>query len=145
MSESVRSTKGSRCTGRGMARLVDLMNTMPKFVASTTLDEPLEWSNSTLIRGDVAQEVARLKQQSGKNLQVIGSGELVQTLMQHNLVDEYRLMIHPVVVGSGKRLFWEGSPRIPLELVDSETSGTGTLILTYRPGATQAADQQRTD
>jgi dihydrofolate reductase len=72
-------------------------------------------------------------------------GELVQTLMQHNLVDEYRLMIHPVVVGSGKRLFREGSPRIPLKMVDGETSGTGTLILTCRPGATPAADQQRTD
>jgi dihydrofolate reductase len=94
----------------------DLMSSMPKFVGSTTLDEPIEWSNSTLIRGDIAQEVAQLKQQSGKDLQVIGSSELVQTLMQHNLVDEYRLMIHTVVVRSGKRLFREGSPGSPWSL-----------------------------
>jgi len=109
------------------------MNGFAKYVASTTLQEPLEWQNSTLLKGDVVQEVAKLKQQPGKDLQVIGSGALAQTLMQNDLVDEYRLMIHPIVIGSGKRLFAEGSTPIPLKLTDSKTSTTGVLILTYQP------------
>jgi dihydrofolate reductase len=109
------------------------MNNLAKYVVSTTLEEPLEWNNSTLIKGDVETEVPKLKQQSEKDLQVIGSGELAHSLMEHDLVDEYQLMVHPVVLGSGKRLFKEGGTRIPLRLIDSKTSGTGVLILTYQP------------
>lgn len=114
------------------------MNAFAKYVVSTTLDEPLEWSNSLLIRGDVPEEVAKLKQQPGKDLHVIGSGDLSQTLMQHDLVDEYRLMINPLVLGSGKRLFREEGVRIPLELVDIKSTSTGVLILTYRPAGKEA-------
>jgi len=110
------------------------LNSMPKFVASTTLREPLEWNNSTLLKGDVAEEVAKLKEQPDKDLLVIGSGDLLQTLIKHDLVDEYRLMVHPVVLGSGRRLFAEGAPRTGLTLVDATPTGTGVLILTYRPG-----------
>jgi dihydrofolate reductase len=110
-----------------------VLNELPKYVASTTLEEPLAWSNSTLIKGNVAEGVARLKEEPGKDLQVIGSGRLAQTLMQHGLVDEYRLMIHPLVLGSGKRLFEEGVPKTPLQLVDSQVTGTGVLLVTYRP------------
>jgi dihydrofolate reductase len=110
-----------------------VLNSLPKYVASTTLEEPLAWNNSRLIKGDLAGAVAKLKEEPGKDLQVIGSGELVQTLMEHDLVDEYRLMIHPVVLGSGRRLFRDGSARKPLRLVDTTTSSTGVLIATYRP------------
>ena len=109
------------------------LNGLPKYVASTTLSEPLAWQNSTLLQGDVAKAVAGLKEQPGKNLVVLGSGELVQTLMENDLVDEYGLMLNPVVLGSGKRLFREGSPKRPLRLVNSMTSSTGVLIATYRP------------
>jgi dihydrofolate reductase len=81
------------------------MNGYPKHVASTTLEEPLEWNNSTLIKGDVAEEVSEIKQQNGKDILVFGSAQLVHTLMQHDLIDEYRLMVFPIVVGKGKRLF----------------------------------------
>jgi dihydrofolate reductase len=111
----------------------ELMNDLPKFVASTSLEEPLAWSNSTLLKGDVAVEVAKLKDRSGGDLFVLGSGELAQSLMRDNLVDEYRLMVHPLVIGSGKRLFRDGDSRKPLRLVDSTTTGTGVLLLTYRP------------
>jgi dihydrofolate reductase len=108
------------------------MNKVPKHVASTTLQEPLTWNNSTLIQGDVAAGVAELKRQSDDELMVIGSGNLVQTLARNDLVDEYRLMIHPLVLGSGKRLFENGGVRVPLKLSASETTGTGVLILTYQ-------------
>jgi dihydrofolate reductase len=113
------------------------LNNLPKFVASTTLKEPLAWRNATLLQGDVAEAVTTLKQQPGKDLQVIGSGELAQTLMGQDLVDEYRLMLHPLVLGSGRRLFRDGNPRAALRLVDSTTSSTGVLILTYRPAKEQ--------
>lgn len=109
------------------------MNDLPKFVASTTLQEPLAWQNSTLIHGDVPEGVAALKEQPGNDLNVIGSGVLAQTLMQHGLVDRFRLMIHPVLLGSGERLFRGGTGRTPLRLVNSQTSSTGVLILTYEP------------
>ena len=118
--------------------LADTINSLPKYVVLTTLKEPLEWNNSHLIKGDVAKEIAKLKVEPGKDLQVIGSGDLVQTLMQHDLVDEYRLMVHPVVLGSGKRLFRDGSATTPLRLVDTKTTGTGTLILTYQPAGNVA-------
>jgi dihydrofolate reductase len=115
---------------RGVA---DPLNNLPKYVASRTLSEPLTWSNSTLIAGDLAEGVRRLKSESGKDLQLFGSGDLMQTLMRDDLVDEYRLMIHPVVLGSGARLFRDGNLRRPLELTDSRTSTTGVLMTTYRP------------
>jgi dihydrofolate reductase len=109
------------------------MNGIQKYVVSTTLEEPLEWNNSTLIKGNVAEKVSRLKQQPGKDILVFGSGDLVNTLMRHDLIDEYRLMVFPVVVGSGKRLFENWSDQKALELVDSKTSSTGVLYLTYQP------------
>ena len=111
----------------------DTMNALPKYVASTTLSEPLEWENSTLLKGDVAEEVGKLKEQSGGDLLVIGSGGLAQTLMEQGLVDRYQLMIFPLVLGSGKRLFREGGARHALRLVDVSTTGTGVLLATYEP------------
>ncbi len=109
------------------------MNDLPKFVASTTLQEPLAWKNSTLIQGNAPEGVAALKGQPGNDLIVIGSGVLAQTLMQHGLVDRFRLMIHPVLLGSGERLFRGGTSKMPLRLVDSKTTTTGVMILTYEP------------
>ena len=110
------------------------MNGYPKHVASRTLQEPLEWKNSTLIEGDVAEEVGRLKQQDGKDILVFGSGQLARTLMEHDLVDEYRLMLFPVVVGKGKRLFGDVGETRTMRLVDTKPVGPdGVLILTYEP------------
>jgi dihydrofolate reductase len=111
----------------------DYMNNTPKFVVSETLQEPLEWNNSTLIDGDVAEEIAKLKQQPGKDISIVGSGTLVRSLLADGLLDELGLMVHPIVLGSGKRLFEEGGDQKALELVDSKTFGTGVLYLTYRP------------
>jgi dihydrofolate reductase len=111
----------------------DYLNNTPKFVVSTTLQEPLEWQNSTLIKGDVAEEIAKLKQQPGKDITIVGSGTLLRSLLAEDLLDELRLMVHPVILGSGKRLFEEGGDQKTLELVDSKTFGTGVLYLTYRP------------
>jgi dihydrofolate reductase len=108
------------------------MNGYPKHVVSTTLEEPLEWKNSVLIKGDLTEEVARLKDQPGKDILVFGSGDLVNSLMQHDLVDEYRMMVFPVVVGSGKRLFGEGDTKT-LKLVGSQTFDSGAVVLTYEP------------
>ena len=96
---------------------------LPKFVASTTLKEPLAWRNSTLLKGDVAGEVAELKERSGGDLLVLGSGELAEALMRHNLVDEYQLMVHPVVLGTGKRLFRDDGSRRLLRLVTARPPG----------------------
>jgi dihydrofolate reductase len=111
----------------------DYLNNTPKSVVSTTLEEPLEWQNSTLIKGNVAEEIAKLKQQPGKDITIIGSGALVRSLLREGLLDELRLMVHPIVVGSGKRLFEEGGDQKALELVDSKTFSTGVLYLTYQP------------
>jgi dihydrofolate reductase len=108
------------------------LNSLPKYVASKTLDT-VEWNNSTLIKGDVAEEVAKLKRKPGQELQVHGSGELAQTLMRHDLVDEYRLWIYPVVLGSGRRLFGGESLPAALKLVDTKTTGTGVVIHVYQP------------
>jgi dihydrofolate reductase len=113
--------------------MVDYINSVSKYVVSTTLEEPLEWNNSTLIKGDVAEEIARLKRQPGENITILGSGALVRSLLRGDLIDELRLMVHPVVLGSGKRLFEDGHGRQALELVDSKTFGTGVLYLTYQP------------
>jgi dihydrofolate reductase len=111
----------------------DVLNKSQKYVASTTLKEPLPWINSTLLKGDVTEAVAAIKLQSDKDFVVLGSGELLQSLIRHNLVDEYVLSIHPLVLGSGSRLFREGSPYAELNLIDSKTTSTGVVIATYRP------------
>ena len=111
----------------------DYLNNTPKFVVSKTLEEPLEWNNSTLIKGDVAEEITKLKQQPGKDISITGSPTLVRSLLQEDLLDELRPMVHPIVVGSGKRLFEDGSDQKALELVDSKTLSTGVLYLTYQP------------
>ena len=108
-----------------------VLNNTQKYVASTTLKEPLSWSNSTLLKGDTAEAVARLKEEPGKDLVVLGSGELVQSLMRHNLVDAYVLLIHPLVLGSGRRLFPDGGAFAALRLVDTKTTTTGVVIATY--------------
>jgi dihydrofolate reductase len=109
-----------------------ILNGLPKYVASTTLGEPLAWQNSTLLQGDVAKAVAELKEGEGGNIVVLGSGGLVQTLYENDLVDEYALMIHPIVLGSGKKLFRE-VPKKPLKLADSVTTSTGVVMATYVP------------
>jgi dihydrofolate reductase len=109
-----------------------VLNNTQKYVASTTLEEPLSWSNSTLLKGDAAEAVARLKAELGKDLVILGSGELVQSLMRRNLVDEYVLLIHPLVLGSGRRLFADGGAFAALRLVDTKTTTTGVVIATYQ-------------
>ena len=116
------------------------MNAMPKVVVSTTLTEPA-WNNTTIISGNVADEVARLKAQYDGDILVQGSATLAQTLTEHGLVDEYRLMVHPVVLGTGKRLFSGSAAGTDLELVDSRKVGPDVLLLIYRP-ATSEADKQ---
>lgn len=107
------------------------MNNNPKYVVSTTLNQ-LEWNNSSLIEGDLAEEINKLKQQPGKDILVFGSGKLVQTLANLDLIDEYRLMVYPIVLGSGQRLFEEGIEQRKLKLVETQTFSTGTVVLTYR-------------
>jgi dihydrofolate reductase len=115
-----------------------VLNNVQKYVASRTLRAPLPWSNSTLLEGDAADAVARLKEQPGMDLVVLGSGELVESLMRRELVDEYVLLIHPLVLGSGRRLFPDGSPVAALRLVDTVATTTGVVIATYRPAETAA-------
>ena len=115
----------------------EVLNRVQKYVASTTLQEPLPWSNSMLLKGDAAEAVAELKQRSDKDIGVLGSGELVHSLMRRGLIDEFVLLIHPLVLGSGRRLFPDGA-FAALRLVDSVTTTTGVVIATYRtaqPGA----------
>jgi dihydrofolate reductase len=113
--------------------IAEPLNTKPKHVASRTLAEPLEWQNSTLLEGEVPDAVAALKQQDGGDLLVIGSTELVQALIKHGLVDEFRLVIDPVLVGGGKRIFPDDGGLRPLRLVDHQVTSTGALIATYAP------------
>jgi dihydrofolate reductase len=108
------------------------LNRVPKHVASRTLKEPLEWSNSHLIQGDVAEGVRKLKEEASEDLVILGSGDLAQTLMEHDLIDRYDLWIVPIVLGGGKRLFREGSSR-RLKLIDEKRSGTGVVMATYAP------------
>ena len=115
----------------------DKFNSMPKYVVSSTLDEP-EWNNSTVLKGDVAQEVGKLRQEQDGDIVVHGSARLVQTLIEHDLVDEFRLMVYPVVLGGGKRLFGETSDKKPLRLVDSKVVGDGVAILIYEPAGENA-------
>ena len=107
------------------------LNALPKYVASRTLSDPLEWEHATVLGDDVPAEVAALKEQDGGDLRVIGSGNLLQTLLEHGLVDELRLMIDPIVLGRGKRLFDERVGRRPLALVESEVGTTGAILATY--------------
>jgi dihydrofolate reductase len=110
-----------------------LLNERQKYVVSTTLHEPLPWVNSTLLQGDVAAAVARLKEDPGDDLAVLGSGELVRSLMRHGLVDEYVLTIHPLILGTGRRLFAGDGPSIALRLVETKPTTTGVIIAVYRP------------
>ena|SRR3984893_11768243 len=110
-----------------------VLNNTQKYVASTTLKEPLPWINSTLLKGDGAEAVARLKAQPGKDIVVLGSGGLLQSLMRRNLVDEYIVLIHPLVLGSGRRLFTDGGEFTQLRLIDAKTTTTGVVIATYQP------------
>ena len=117
----------------------DRMNGLPKYVVSTTLGEPLGWNNSTLIRENVADEVSNLKQQPGQDILVLASSDLVHTLTQHDLIDEYRIRLTPVVVGSGKRLFEDGGDTTVLRLVETRTFSTGVVVLTYHPAHSSVA------
>jgi dihydrofolate reductase len=112
----------------------EVLNNAQKYVASRTLTGPLPWMNSTLLEGDAAEAVARLKQRPGKALAVLGSGDLIQSLMQHELVDEFLLTIHPIVVGSGRRLFRDGGALARLKLVDCKPTTTGVIVATYQRG-----------
>jgi dihydrofolate reductase len=110
----------------------DYLNNTAKYVVSKTLEVPLEWNNSTLIKDNIMEDITNLKQQDGKDIAVHGSATLVQTLMQHDLVDRYRLLVYPVVVGKGKRLFKEGIPAT-LKLLESQSFSSGVVALVYEP------------
>jgi dihydrofolate reductase len=115
----------------------DKFNSMPKYFVSSTLDEP-EWNNSAVLKGDVAEEVGKLRQEQDGDIVVHGSAQLVQTLIEHDLVDEIRLMVFPVLLGSGKRLFGETSDKKPLRVVESKVVGDGVAILIYEPAGEEA-------
>jgi dihydrofolate reductase len=110
-----------------------VLDNTQKYVASTALSEPLPWKNSTLLAGDAADAVAELKERPGEDLVVLGSGQLVQSLMRRGLVDELVLLIHPLVLGSGRRLLADGAPNATLRLVDARTTTTGVVIARYEP------------
>jgi dihydrofolate reductase len=111
----------------------EVLNNTQKYVASRRLKEPLPWMNSTLLKGDVPQAVAALKSRLDKDIVVLGSGELVRSLMKNNLIDRYILLIHSLVLGSGRRLFPDGSTFSTLQLIDNKTTSTGVMIATYQP------------
>jgi dihydrofolate reductase len=122
----------------------EVLNRARKYVASTTLTEPLPWSNSILLEGDAAEAVARLKEQQREEaLGVLGSGALVRSLMRRDLVDEYLLLVHPLVLGSGRRLFGDGATA-RLRLVDSVTTTAGVIIATYRPASRGPEETEET-
>jgi dihydrofolate reductase len=118
--------------------LADKLNSLPKYVVSSTLEDP-DWNNSTVLKGDVVDEVSTLKQKLDGEIVVLGSPQLARTLIEHDLVDELRLMIYPVLLGAGARLFGETSNKKPMRLVDTQTVGDGIAILTYEP--TRAAER----
>ncbi len=115
--------------------IAEPLNRKPKYVASRTLSEPLEWQNSRVLDADVAEAIAKLKREDDGDLHVIGSTELVQTLIDHDLVDEFRLMIDPVVLGGGKRIFRDDGSLKTLRLVDGVVTSTGAILATYAPAA----------
>ena len=117
----------------GGTPMVDFLNGVPKYVVSRTLEEPLGWNNSVLIKRNVAEEIAKLERRPGKDITVLGCGALVRSLLSAELLDELRLIVHPVILGGGRRLFEEWGDRKALELVDSRTFGTGVVSLAYRP------------
>ncbi len=119
----------------GGTPMVDYINGVRKFVVSGTLEEPLGWNNSTLIRGNVAEEISELKRQPGEDITILGSGALVRLLLREGLLDELRLMVHPLVVGNGKRLFEDVEDGKGLELMGSKTFGTGVVYVAYRTTA----------
>jgi dihydrofolate reductase len=119
--------------GRKDNPFTEVLDNSQKYVASRALREPLPWQNSTLLEGDAAETVARLKEQPGLDLAVLGSGDLLQTLMRHGLVDLYVLLIHPLVLGRGRRLFNDDARRSALRLVKSVPTTTGVMIATYQP------------
>jgi dihydrofolate reductase len=112
----------------------DRMNSLPKYVVSTTL-EKAEWQGSTIFRVDVADQIANLKQQQGQDILVAGSATLVQTLIKHNLVDEYHFLIYPIILGNGRRIFQAGLEKTLLKLVDSRSFSSGVMLLRYAPGS----------
>lgn len=114
--------------------LADFMNETPKYVVSSTLDT-LEWGPSSLVRGDLAEEVGKLKRQAGNNIQISGSPRLVRSLLRDGLLDELSLMLVPIVVGSGMRLFDDMTDQVALEVVESRTLSTGMLSVTYQPAS----------
>jgi dihydrofolate reductase len=114
--------------------IAEPMNRKPKHVASNTLPNPLEWENSTVLEGDVPEAVAALKQEEGGDIHVIGSLDFLKTLLEHDLVDEFRLMIDPVLLGGGKRLFADDAKLRRLRLVDSHVTTTGAILATYARG-----------
>ena len=113
------------------------LNDIRKYVASTTLKEPLPWVNSMLLKGDVGKAIATLKRELEKDVLILGSGELVRSLMRDNIIDEWVLLIHPLVLGSGRRLFASDSPYTALSLVKSTATPNGVLVATYHPAATR--------
>jgi dihydrofolate reductase len=117
--------------GRTDNPFTEVLDNTQKFVASRTLKEPLPWKNSTLLHGDAADAVARLKQEPGADLTILGSGELIRALMQRNLIDRFVLSIHPLVLGSGQRMFADSAPLVKFRLVDSVPTTTGVVIATY--------------
>jgi dihydrofolate reductase len=121
------------------AGFADKFNSMPKYVVSSTLKEP-EWNNSTVLNGDVVEEVEKLRQELDGDIVVHGSARLVHALLEHDLVDELRLMVFPVVLGSGKRVFGETSDKKTLRLVDSKVVGDGVAILVYQPAGEAAKE-----
>jgi dihydrofolate reductase len=121
--------------------MADYINNVSKFVVSTTLEEPLEWNNSTLIDGNIAETITELTQRPDQNLTIIGSGALVRSLLHDGVLDELEVLVHPLLLGSGKRLFGDGSDRLDLDLVDFETFGTGVVSLTYRHAGTDTEEE----
>jgi dihydrofolate reductase len=115
-----------------------VLNNVQKYVVSRSLQEPLPWSNSALLKGDAAEAVAGLKERSEQDIAIMGSGELIQSLMPHNLIDEYLLMIHPLILGTGRRLFPDGTSLTSLRLIKSVPTTTGVIIATYQPVAATA-------
>jgi len=130
--------------GKEEETIANPLNTRPKYVASRTLKGPLAWQNATLLEGDVAKAVAALKEEDGPELRVIGSAQLVQTLLEHGLVDELRIMLDPLTVGGGKRLFRDDRARRTLKLMESEVTSTGAILLSYAPTADTTAPRRDT-
>ncbi|HYH12885.1 MAG TPA: dihydrofolate reductase family protein [Thermomicrobiales bacterium] len=123
------------------AQGADHMNNTPKYVVSTTLDDASAWQNSTLIKGDLVEEITKLKEQPGGDIGVTGSGTLVQSLLREGLLDELHLLVHPITLGSGQRILDEKAGRVPLTLIESRTLPNGVLYLIYGPDRSAAGSE----